>query len=139
MTLNHVFVLPATDGARWRFVGHTAPAQRTRVTIGFAADITNLDPAARVDLAALRRLQRRAGRTAVSIRRRIVAEVFVAEAALRLQTPDALGLRNISHDAIFLAALERCAVVIADVGERLQRLSGECLLRSLGHLIELAR
>src|SRR5262245_40656255 len=131
------FVLPAVDRARRRLVCDTAPTQRTCVTGGLPAHIADLDPAPGVGLAARRRLQELAERTAVSVRRGVVAEVFMAEAALRLQTPRSLGLRHISDDAVVLAGLQRRAVVVSDVSNRLQRLCCECLLRSLGHLVKL--
>ena len=63
----------------------------------------------------------------------------MAEPALRLQTAGSLRLRNISEDAVVLATLQRGAIVIADIGDSLERLAPERLLRRFGQLIKLAR
>ncbi len=63
----------------------------------------------------------------------------MAEPALRLQTAGSLRLRNVSEDAVVLATLQRGAIVIADIGDSLERLAPERLLRRFGQLIKLAR
>src|SRR5918996_4441985 len=138
MTLDHVLVLPATNLTRRLLVSDTAPAQGTSIADRFPARVTKLDSAAGVVLAPLPRQQRRPCRTAVSVRRGVVGEVFMREAVLRGETPAALGLRHIGDDAVFLAALQRGAVVISDVGKGLQRLGAKRLLRRPGHLVQLA-
>ncbi len=55
MTLDDVLVLPAVDSARRCLVGDAAPAQGARITGGFSAHITDLEPAAGVFLQATRR------------------------------------------------------------------------------------
>jgi hypothetical protein len=61
------------------------------------------------------------------------------KAALRSEAAVALGLRDIGDDILLLAALQRRAVVISRIRDRLQRLHFECFLRRCGHLIQLVR
>src|SRR5262249_22356473 len=85
MTFEHSFVLPAIDRAGRRLLGDAATAQGACVAAGFAAHVADLDPAARVGLAARGRLQERAGGATVSVECGVVAELFMAAAALLLQ------------------------------------------------------
>src|SRR5262245_57122192 len=122
------WMLRAVVGAGWHYGSDAARPQRTGVTHGLPAHITDLDPAAGVLLAALCRLEQRSGRTAVGIGLAIVSKILVAEAMLRLQAPRSLGGRHISDDPAFLAALQGGAIVITDIGRHLQRLGAQRLL-----------
>ena len=64
--LDHVFMLPAADGARRRLGGDAAGMQRTGVAVGLAARISDLDPAAGVGLAAVARREQFARRFQLS-------------------------------------------------------------------------
>ena len=77
-------------------------------------------------------------RTAIDIGFAVVDERFVADALLRFEPASPLGLRNIGHDRVLLAGLERLAIVIAGVGKRGQRLDAEFFLGGFGHGMQLA-
>lgn len=46
-------------------------------------------------------------------------------------------MRNIGHDPVLLAGLERGAIVVAGVGEGRQRLDAKLVLRGFGHAVKL--
>ena len=62
----------------------------------------------------------------------------MADAILCFEPCSPLGLRNVGHDLILLAGLERVAVVVAGVGQRRQRLDAKFVLRSFCHAVKLA-
>src|SRR5262245_9291267 len=87
---------------------------------------------------AVARGEQLARRVAVGILIGVVDELLVADAALRFEPGGPLGLGNVSDDAVFLAGLERVAVVVAGIRKRGQLLDAEFFLGGCGHLVQLA-
>ena len=94
--------------------------------------------AARVLLVALHRPQFGSRRAAVNVLLRLVDEVFQGEATLLRQAIVLLGFRHIGDDPVCFARPQHLAIVVADIGRRLQRLDAEGLFRRHRHRVELA-
>ena len=139
VTIDHLFVLPAIDGALVRFLTKASLAQVTSLADGFQAHIAHVLPTSRAGFGAIHRSQRRARWTAINVGFSVIAERFMGEAALLFQAPCSSGRRDIGDNAAFLAFLQGRAIVIAGVGDRLQCLHSQSLFCRLGHLVKLAR
>src|SRR5207244_10822200 len=136
--LAYCLIPPAGDRARLCLGGETAVEQRTGIAVGLAARVPDLNPAAGIDLAAIAWCEEFARRTAINMCFRVVHKLLVSNAVLCFEPCGPLGLRDVSHDPIILAGLQRAAVVVAGVGERCQRLHAQLLLCGFGHLVTLA-
>ena len=91
-----------------------------------------------VGLATLRRAQLSAGRTAIDVGLRLPGKRLMADAILCFEPRGSPGLRNVGHDPVLLAGLERVAVVVAGIGESRQRLDAKRVLCGLGYVVKLA-
>ena len=110
-------------------------AQGTSLADGFEAHIADVLPASRADFDTVHRFQQRTRRTAINVGFGVIAERFMGKAALLFQGPRSLRRRDVGDNAAFLAFFQGRAIVIAGVGDRLQRLHSQRLFCRFGHLV----